>query len=166
MKLHPQQGERKGVILSLISHCLYVPQFCQLFLITNTTVHHSTKLYFRRFSSQFYRQNTRYVLLPLIVKQGRAKIYLKLYFICMLSFYQSYFGKGQTQLTLKISVIFFFSQALRERKRLRYSTSERFCYCFALLKKLVIENICFHITVTKGDMHSCVKPPKNADWIR
>ena len=54
----------------------------------------------------------------------------------MLSFYQRYFGKGQTQLTLKISVIFFFSQALRERKRLRYSTSERFCYCFALLKKL------------------------------
>ena len=47
------------------------------------------------------------------------EIYLKLYFICMLPFYQRYFGKGQTQLTLKFSVIFSFSQALCERKRLR-----------------------------------------------
>ena len=101
MRLRPQQGERKGLMLSLVSHWLLVPQICQL-LIINTIIYSITA------------QNDFIVSLPLnsmnrilARRVYRTKIYLKQYFICYPSA-KGIFGKGQTQLTLKIGIIFSF----------------------------------------------------------
>ena len=146
MKLHPQQGERKGLMLSLVGHWLRVLQLCKL-LITNTILHHSTKWFI--VSLPFNSTNRILVvsLLPLIGKQDRAKYILSyILFVCYPSA-NGIFGKGQTQLTLKISIIFFFHNLYaKEQGNQRVKV-------FVIVSRysrncMVIENMYFHITVT------------------
>ena len=53
----------------------------------------------------------------------------------MLSFYQRYFGKGQTQLTLKISVIFFFFTSFTRKKTLKVLNKWTFLLLFRFIKE-------------------------------
>ena len=82
-----------------------------------TAIQH--KVIYRSFASQFYKQSTRYNSPAVDCEIRQSEIYLKLYFICMLSFCQGYFWKRSNSTNALNLIYFLFSQAICERTRLR-----------------------------------------------
>ena len=100
----------------------------------------------RQFTYQFYKPNTRYNSTAVDCEIRQRKSIL----ICIVCYpsAKGIFGKGQTQLTLKIWIIFFFHMLYVKE----HAEGDRQVNVFVIVllysrNYMVIGNICFHITV-------------------